>query len=333
MAVLDVCSLSKRFGVVRPVRAVDDVSFTVEAGQIFGLLGTNGSGKTTTLACVLGLQRPSAGSSRVLGVPSARLHATRGKVGAVFDSADLLTGLTVRANLEYARRLLGHDGGRSSDEAARLVGIEDLLGRRAGKLSLGQAKRVTAARALLGRPELLVFDEPLSALDTLGVRAMLELLRELAREGVTLVLSSHRLHEMEGLITHAGILARGRLVACAPLSDLLGAGDRLVRVSLAPVERAERVLAGELEAGRIARAERTEERGARKTGASSGERGASAGAGEWLVELSPAADPAAATVGALNRVLVEAGCDVNAIVPERSDLLGRFEALVAEAAR
>ena len=104
MSVVQVDSLSRRFASTHAVR---DVSFTVERGQIFGLLGPNGSGKTTTLACTLGLLAPTSGRTHVLGEPSRRIHATQGRVGTVFDGASLLPGLTVRANLEYARRLLG----------------------------------------------------------------------------------------------------------------------------------------------------------------------------------------------------------------------------------
>src|SRR5262245_35074431 len=105
MAVLEVRALEKRFGRVHAVRGVD---FAVERGQIFGLLGPNGSGKTTTMACALGLLAPSAGEAFVLGTPAARIHETHGRVAALFDGATLVGGLSVRQNLEYARILLGH---------------------------------------------------------------------------------------------------------------------------------------------------------------------------------------------------------------------------------
>ena len=149
--------------------------------------------------------------------------------------------MTVRNNLEYARRLLGHRGGRTPEQALELMGVTDLAGRRAGKLSLGQKKRVAVARALLGSPELLVLDEPLSALDTLGARAMLRLIRRLAGEGITLIVSSHRLHEMESVITHAGILGRGRVLQAGSLDELLGANRGRYRLRFGATAEVDRV--------------------------------------------------------------------------------------------
>ncbi|HZL98830.1 MAG TPA: ATP-binding cassette domain-containing protein, partial [Planctomycetota bacterium] len=123
MPVVTVAGLSKSYG---PVKAVDDVSFAVEPGDVFGLLGPNGSGKTTTLACMLGLLRYDAGRIEVLGHPAAAIERTAGQVAVVFDSATLVDGLTCRQNLDYARQLLGHDGGRPAAEALALTGIGSL---------------------------------------------------------------------------------------------------------------------------------------------------------------------------------------------------------------
>ena len=137
--VVTVEGLSKSYG---PVKAVDGVSFAVEEVDVFGLLGTNGSGKTTTLSCLLGLLRFEAGTIEVLGRPAAAIERTEGQVAVVFDSATLVEGLTCRQNLEYARQYLGHDGGRAADEVLQLTGIEGLADRRAGRLSLGQRRRL-----------------------------------------------------------------------------------------------------------------------------------------------------------------------------------------------
>lgn len=304
MAALEIRSLAKHFGRTKAVR---DVSLSVDRGQVYGLLGPNGSGKTTTLSCALGLLRPTGGDIRVLGFPAHKIHRTRGRVGAAFDVDCLLTGLRVRENLEYAQRLLGHNGGRAPTEALRLVGIERLSERRAGRLSLGERKRVSIARALLGDPELLVLDEPLSALDTIGARAMLRLVQRLAEDGHTLVLSSHRLHEMETVITHAGVVVGGRLVREGPIDELLGAGRGRYRLRLAPPERAERVCE------ELAGVERLERRVVD---------------GELELVLRLDGRPQE-----LNRALVEAGCDVIALIPERSDLQSLFESLVDEVTR
>jgi len=301
MPVVTVAGLSKSYG---PVKAVDDVSFAVEAGDVFGLLGPNGSGKTTTLACLLGLLRFDAGTIEVLGRPAAAIERTAGEVAVVFDSATLVDGLTCRQNLEYARQLLGHEGGRPGDDALRLTGIEGLADRRAGRLSLGQRRRLSIARALIGRPRLVVLDEPLSGLDTVGVRAMLELFSALQREGLTLILSSHRLHEMETVVNRVAVLLRGRLVANAPLDELLQGGRPRLRVRAAPGDVADGVLAG-------------------LVGRAGYERRPGTGGGDEFVLAPSDADPAA-----LNQALVGAGCAVSALVPERITLQSAFESLL-----
>jgi len=305
--VVTVAGLSKSYG---PVKAVDGVSFTVEEGDVFGLLGPNGSGKTTTLSCLLGLLRFEAGTIEVLGQPAAAVERTAGQVAVVFDSATLVDGLTCRQNLEYARQYLGHDGGRAADEALRLTGIEPLADRRAGRLSLGQRRRLSIARALIGRPRLLVLDEPLSGLDTVGVRAMLALFSALQREGLTLMLSSHRLHEMETVVNRVAVLMRGRLVANAPLDTLLQGGRPRLRVRASPPDVAAGVIASLVGPAGFER---------RPGGA---DPAAGAAADEFV--LAPGdTDPAA-----LNRALVGAGCAVSALVPERITLQSAFEDLL-----
>ena len=167
-----------------------------------------------------------------------------GRIAAVFDTPAFVNGLRVDENLEYARRSTPRykkEGERGIGEALELVDAADLVARKAGKLSLGQRKRVAVARALLGAPELLVLDEPLSGLDTFGVRRMLALLRRLAGEGITLLLSSHRLREMESVVTHVGVLSKGKLVREGTLDEVLER-QRVLQVHVRGVEIAERVL-------------------------------------------------------------------------------------------
>ena len=219
---LQVRSLRKRYGATEAVKGVD---LTVGRGQVYGLLGPNGSGKTTTLSCALGLLAPTSGTSEVLGVPSHALHRTRGRVGCVFDVPALLKGHTVAQNLAYQSRLRGHGGGRDMQDALKRVGLEGFERRSAGGLSLGQEKRLAIAGAIMGPPELVVLDEPLSGLDPMGVRGMLELLEELVDGGQTLVLSSHRLHEMQEVLTHAAVILDGEVIREGSLEDFLGQAD------------------------------------------------------------------------------------------------------------
>ncbi len=307
MSVLEVRALDKRFGRVHAVRGV---SFAVEQGQVFGLLGPNGSGKTTTMACALGLLAPDSGQVHVLGVPSSRIHETHGRVGALFDAATLVAGLTVRQNLEYARTLLGHRGGRGIDEALELVGLAKLGNRRAHALSLGQSRRLSIARILLGKPELLVLDEPLSGLDTVGVLDVLALVPRLAAEGLTLIVSSHRMHEMERVVTHVAVILDGELVREAPLPELLAGDEPRLRIEAGPFDRVLEVL------GR-------------------------GGWGEWEVVRRPHSaangavgevrvDGAGRRAAELNRALVEAGAAVSSLVPERATLHDVFESILRE---
>ncbi|MEX1026059.1 MAG: ABC transporter ATP-binding protein [Planctomycetota bacterium] len=298
MAVLEVRGLVKRYG---DVLAVDGVDLDVEAGQVAGLLGPNGSGKTTILSCCLGLQRPTSGEARVLGTPARALHRTRGKVGVVFDRPAILAHLSVAANMTYARRLRGHAGGRSDRQALELAGIERLAKRRAGRLSLGQAKRLSIAMALGGSPEFLVLDEPLSGLDPLGVREVLRLVARLSAEGATILLSSHRLLDVEPVLSHAVILWNGGVVAAGTLEELCGAGEQHA-FEVASLERARACLA---------------RRGVAIVSAS-----AENGAGTLVVACG-AAGPAA-----VNRALVEAGVDVLTLRPARRSLAEVFEQLV-----
>lgn len=293
MPVLEVQSLRKRYGTFH---AVHDATFSVEAGSIFGLLGPNGSGKTTTLACALGLLRPTSGTVSVLGHTADRLHRTRGRVGVVFDDAVLVRGLTVQQELEYARRLFGYDGGRTVEDSLELVGIPELGSRPVTKLSLGQRKRMAVAGALVGSPELVVLDEPLSGLDPVGVRQFLRLLQRLASEGTTFVLSSHRLHEMQPVLTHAAILIAGRVALSGSLEELLdGKGPITVDVG---------------DPGAALEALRSVEVDARADGT------------KVMIqpgELGP---------GELNRLLVEAGVEVRGLGSSALDLPGLFSSLV-----
>jgi len=297
MAVLEIEGLSKSYG---DTKAVQDVTFAVEQGDVLGLVGPNGSGKTTTLGCALGLLRADSGRVSLLGTPAGSIHRTLGRVGVVFDKTTVVDGLTCEQNLQYTRRLLGHEGGRGNAEALDLTGIGDLAKRRAGRLSLGQRRRLSIARALIGKPELIVLDEPLSGLDTVGVTNMLKLFATLREQGMTLLLSSHRLHEMETLVNRVAILMGGRLVAYKTVDELLQGGRPRLRVRVAPTERAQQVLTG------LDGIESVEE----------------------LKQDELLVQPGAVPYAAVNAALVAAGCEVSALVPERITLQSAFEALV-----
>ncbi|MFT7677815.1 MAG: ABC-2 type transport system ATP-binding protein [Planctomycetota bacterium] len=300
MPVLQVDALRKRYG---HVVAVDGVDLTVKEGEVHGLLGPNGSGKTTTLSCCLGLLKATSGTIEVLGEPASELYRTNGRVGVVFDSPHLLVGRTVSTNLAYAARVRGHTGGRTHLDALQRVGLTGFEERRAGSLSLGQRKRLSIAIALAGSPEFLVLDEPLSGLDPMGVREILSLVRELAREGLSILLSTHRLLDVESVLDSASILLAGKVAKSGPLDELLKTGGRC-RVRVDDVSIARKALGG---VGFGATVTATE---------------AQTGPGELIIEATDL-DPAQVA-----RALVEGGVGLLSLESARPTLATLFEDLV-----
>jgi ABC-2 type transport system ATP-binding protein len=208
---IETSQLTKRYG---DVVAVDSVELCVRRGEIYGFLGLNGAGKTTTIRALLGMIRPDDGTIRVLGQtvgPYGR--GPWGKVGHLVESPSAYSELTVRENLEIARRLHGIRDGKATARVIERLGIAPYANRKAGTLSMGNLQRLGLARALVHEPELLILDEPANGLDPAGVVEIRDLLAGLAREhGVTVFMSSHILTEVDRLATRIGIIHRGRLI-------------------------------------------------------------------------------------------------------------------------
>jgi ABC-type multidrug transport system ATPase subunit len=183
----------------------------VTQGAIHGLVGLNGSGKTTTLECVLGLNQITQGQVSVLGYQPNQLHQAKGAVVAIFDAPCLHPGLTVRQVLEHAR-LLCAEPLRSCDEVEQLLGISRYSAYKISHLSLGNRRRAAIAQALLGNPAFIVLDEPFNGLDVDGVDEVLALIKRLNQErGTTFLLSSHQLPYLEEICSHLTILHKGRI--------------------------------------------------------------------------------------------------------------------------
>ena len=207
---IEITGLSKSYG---RVRAVDGVDLHVAGGEIYGLVGLNGAGKTTMIRAMLGMIRPSAGSVSVLGQPVGP-HG-RGPwrhVGHMVEKPAAYPELTVRENLEIARRLHGLPDSGATARVIEWLGLVSDADRRAGMLSTGNLQRLALARALLHEPQLLILDEPANGLDPAGVVEIRELLASLARNGVTVFMSSHILTEVDRLATRVGIIHHGRLI-------------------------------------------------------------------------------------------------------------------------
>ncbi|WP_036319730.1 ABC transporter ATP-binding protein [Microbispora sp. ATCC PTA-5024] len=230
MAAIEIHDLVKTFG---PVRAVDGVSFTVEAGSVTGYLGPNGAGKTTTLRCLLGLVAPDSGRALVGGRPYASLTAPLTEVGAVLEATSFHPGRTARNHLRVLCTAAGLPQARADDALAQ-VGLADAAGKRVLGFSLGMRQRLALAAALLGRPRVYILDEPANGLDPAGIEWLRGFLRHLAHEqGAAVLVSSHVLSEVEQTVDNVVIIARGRLVRQGTLAELTSNGRSVVRVGAA----------------------------------------------------------------------------------------------------
>jgi ABC-2 type transport system ATP-binding protein/sodium transport system ATP-binding protein len=206
------------------VVAVNELSFAVRAGEVYGLLGPNGAGKTTTLRMLLGLVRPTGGHASVAGYPSSsHPEEVKRRVGLVTASAGLYQQLTVREMLLFFADLYGLPPGLAQCSLARLSEIlclDELLSRRCATLSTGQKQRINLARALIHQPPVLLLDEPTLGLDVLGSQIVVEYIAHLREEGKAVILTTHRLDEAERLCTRFGLLHRGQLVSEGSLDEL-----------------------------------------------------------------------------------------------------------------
>jgi ABC-2 type transport system ATP-binding protein len=208
--------LTKTYG---PVRAVDNLSFSVEPGSVTGFLGPNGAGKTTTLRMLLGLVRPDEGSASIGGRTYQELPAPADQVGAVLEASGFHPARSGRNHLRVYCTVNGYLPARA-DQVLDLVGLAGAGRRPVGGYSLGMRQRLALATALVGDPPVLVFDEPANGLDPEGIAWLRGLLRRFAAQGRTVLVSSHVLTEMQQLVDHVVILNRGRLVAQGTLTEL-----------------------------------------------------------------------------------------------------------------
>jgi ABC-2 type transport system ATP-binding protein len=241
MAVITVEGLTKRFG---EVVAVDDLSFEVDQGTVVGFLGPNGAGKTTTLRTLLGLVTPTAGSARIDGKPYRELADPIRHVGAVLEASSFHPGRSARNHLRVVATAAGLPLARA-DEVLAEVGLTTAARRRVGGFSLGMRQRLGLATALLGDPQVLILDEPANGLDPEGVHWLRAVLRELADQGRTVLVSSHVLAEVAQTVDQVVIIAAGRLVTQSTLAALTARTDQLVRVRTPQAETLRSLLAAQ----------------------------------------------------------------------------------------
>jgi ABC-2 type transport system ATP-binding protein len=236
--------LTKRFG---RATVVSELALRVPTGSVFGFLGPNGSGKTTTIRMLLGLLVPDGGGVRLLGQPiPAASRDVLPNIGALIDGPAFYPWLTARQNL-WRIDATGPDGRRSSrrariDDALARVGLMAAADKRYKAYSLGMRQRLGLANALLRPRDLLILDEPTNGMDPQGTREIRHLIRELAADGSTVLLSSHLLAEVEQVCTHVGVMSAGRLVAQGALNELQAATAPVVHIETDDAALADGVL-------------------------------------------------------------------------------------------
>jgi ABC-2 type transport system ATP-binding protein len=294
--ILSIKDLIKRYG---QTEVLHKLSLEVASGAIHGLVGLNGSGKTTTMECVLGIQSFDSGSISVAGRPPQDLCKGQGDVVGIFDTPGLHPGLTVRQALEHAQLLCGNPV-RTPEEVEKLLGISKYSSYRIRQLSLGNRRRASIAHALIGQPALVVLDEPFNGLDAGGVDDVLALIQRLNHhEGTSFLLSSHQLAYLESVCTHLSILHQGRIVLSERTAALISPTESRLSVTCDHPEAARELLRQTVGVLRIEKQ------------------------GNALLLTLDGIDSAD-----INRKLVMAGLSVYSLQPERRDLTAMFHDIV-----
>ncbi len=240
-AIVEVENLSKRFG---RVRALNGISFSVAEGEVFGFLGPNGAGKTTTIRILLGLQRADTGTVRIGGHDCWMDHNQAARVfGATLEQPALYGFLSGRDNLRIFARTMGPVDEKQISDLLGTVGMSERANDKVKRYSMGMRQRLALAQAMLGKPRLLILDEPTNGLDPNGIHGLRILMRQLATEqGVTIFFSSHLLSEVEELCDRVVVLRSGEVKAAGPLSELMNVTGFQYRIDVSDVDRAMEVV-------------------------------------------------------------------------------------------
>lgn len=230
MAILTVDSLSKNYG---NIQALKNVSFVVPQGCVFGILGPNGSGKTTLLGTIMDVLKPTSGSFTLFDETPTERH--RQQIGTLLETPNFYHYLNAVQNLTIAARIKGR-GEKDIDPVLKLVNLDQRRYSRFNTYSLGMKQRLAIASAMLGNPDVLVFDEPTNGLDPVGIVEIRELIRRLHKEGKTIIMASHLLDEVEKVCTHVAILQKGTLITHGHVDEILVTED-IVEVAAASNQR------------------------------------------------------------------------------------------------
>ncbi|HBI03857.1 MAG TPA: ABC transporter ATP-binding protein [Paenibacillaceae bacterium] len=239
---LEVKNVKKK---IRGKEIIKGISFKVEQGEIFGFLGPNGSGKTTTIRMLVGLIRPTAGNIEICGYDIQK-HTNKAleNVGCIVENPELYPYLTGMENLEHFARMLPHVPQKKIDEVVEKVDLGDRIHDRVKDYSLGMRQRLGIAQALLGDPKLLILDEPTNGLDPQGIKQMRSFIRGLADMGLSVFISSHLLSEIQLLCDRVGIILNGQVIHEGTVSSLLDESHRKMYWYVHPVAEGEKIIKG-----------------------------------------------------------------------------------------
>jgi ABC-2 type transport system ATP-binding protein len=233
--VLSINNLQKQYG---KLNALSGISFSIEKGSVFGILGPNGSGKTTTLGIVLGVINATGGS--YTWFDNTTIGNPRKKVGAILETPNFYHYLSAYRNLQIVADIKGVSYS-NIDKVLELVNLTDRKNHRFSTFSLGMKQRLSIASALLADPEVLLLDEPTNGLDPQGIAEIRELILSISRQGKTIILASHMLDEVEKVCTHAAVLQKGKIITTGRVSDILGSND-IIEVLADDMEKLEMLI-------------------------------------------------------------------------------------------
>lgn len=233
--VLELQGITKFYG---SIQALNNVSFSVPKGCVFGILGPNGSGKTTMLGIITDILKSSSGSFKLLGEPASA--DIRKKIGTLLETPNFYHYLSAERNLRIAAEIKGH-GLNRIDEVLHKVNLHERRKSKFQTYSLGMKQRLAIASALLADPEVLIFDEPTNGLDPVGILEIRELIIRLAKDGKTIIMASHLLDEVEKVCTHVAIMKKGNLVATGHVDEIL-VNDDIVEVGAGDLSKLESIL-------------------------------------------------------------------------------------------
>lgn len=235
MSILTVENLSKNYG---RIQALKNINFSVPEGTVFGILGPNGSGKTTTLGIITNILMPTTGSYKMFDLPPSA--DSRRKVGTLLETPNFYHYLSGRKNLEIAAEIKQH----GKEDIGKVLDIVDLSRRKDSKFStysLGMKQRLAIASCLLGNPSVLIFDEPTNGLDPVGIAEIRDLMKRLYREGKTIIMASHLLDEVEKVCSHVAILKSGNLITSGKVEEILS-NEEIVEVAASDNEKLAEIL-------------------------------------------------------------------------------------------